>query len=520
VPDVGEGQEKVKASMFMKGVRWTQPISKKELSMKMINWKQLQEDSVRNYVAPPDKPKVSKAKRLPTTGRIPGTLVTTWDDITSMFVCAHINEIRYSNERGLWLTWDQHVWRWDTTDVVREKVKEFGRDLLTYSSKDFVAWGKKILNTKGINEILNLARSDERLAVTLTDFDSGVYEINTPAGMVDLWTGELTPATPENLVKRSTVAAPDINCPTPNYERLLSQAFAGEPELSDYFEFMMGVSLIKAQDEQVFMYMFGEAGSGKGTLMNIAQAILGTDETGYATYVDSSVLVKSRTKEHPTEYMQFLGARMAITSEISEGQKMDTAKLKKLTGGDTIKGRYMGKDFVSFDATHTLWLMANYRLQVPKDDKGVWRRLKTIEFKHAKKEQEFIKRLDKLIVEQEGSGVLARWISKATQYLSEGFYIPQAVIDANESYKEAQDTVDQWMEYGVSRVDTAAFTTYAALRDDYVSWCRRERITPIGIRPFSQALAEKGCTEAKPYIEQPNGQKRQVRGFRGIQLVP
>ncbi|MET3953092.1 phage/plasmid primase, P4 family [Arthrobacter sp. UYEF36] len=463
------------------------------------NWKQLQEDSVRNYVAPPAKPKHTGAKQLPTKGKSPNG-VATWDDIATRFTLASKDEIRYSSERGMWLVWDKHVWRWDTTDAVRELVKEFGRDLAAYPVEDVRAAGMKILNTKGINEILNLARSDERLAVRLTDFDAGVYEINTPAGMVDLWTGELAPANPANLVKRSTSVAPDSSCPTTNYERLLAQAFAGEPELSDYFEIMMGVTMIKAQDEQVFMYMFGEAGSGKGTLMNIAQALLGTGEDGYATYVDSSVLVKSRSQAHPTELMQFLGARMAITSEISEGQKLDTAKLKKITGGDTITGRYMGKDFVSFDATHTLWLMANYRLQVPKDDKGVWRRLKTIEFKHSKKEQEFIKRLDKLIIENEGPGVMARWISKATLYLKEGFYIPQAVIDANESYKEAQDTVDQWIEGGVSFEDTGHFETFKVLREDYLNWCRRERRTPIGDRPFAQALRDKGFSETKKYI--------------------
>ncbi|RNL52744.1 phage/plasmid primase, P4 family [Arthrobacter oryzae] len=485
--------------------------------MNATNWKQLQEDSVKNYVAPPEKPKNTEAKKLPVTGEI-NLSVDTWDALATRFIMTHKNDIRYSNERGMWLVWDSHVWRWDTTDAVRELVKEFGRDLTIYSDKNMVAAGKRILNTKGINEILNLARTDARLAVKLTDFDAGVYEINTPAGMVDLWTGELTPANPANLVKRSTSVAPDSACPTPNYERLISQAFAGEPELSDYFEIMMGVTLIKAQDEQVFMYMFGEAGSGKGTLMNIAQALLGTGEDGYATYVDSSILVKSRGQQHPTELMQFLGARMAITSEISEGQKLDTAKLKKITGGDTITGRYMGKDFVSFDATHTLWLMANYRLQVPKDDKGVWRRLKTIEFNNAKKEQEFIKRLDKLIIENEGSGVLARWISKATQYLTEGFYIPQSVINANESYKEAQDTVDQWIESCATYEDTEHFEPFKVLREDYLNWCRRESRIAIGDRPFAQALKDKGFREERQYIPQIGGGKKQVRGYVGLMV--
>jgi putative DNA primase/helicase len=482
-------------------------------------WNELRADAYRNFVAPPAKPKAATPKPPAPNNWGAGIGLETWDDVACEFTNEYRDQIRYSPEREMWLLWDGHVWRWDQTKAIREIVKEYGRDQLVSGVDVRRSWGKKTLETKGINEILNLAKSDSNIAVMLEDFDADVFEVNTPGGVVDLWTGAVTPATPDKLVKRSTTVTPDSSCPTPNYERLLSQAFAGEPELSEYFETMMGVTLIKAQHEQVFMYMFGEAGSGKGTLMNIAQKILGKDENGYTTYVDSSVLVSSRNNAHPTEMMQFLGARMAITSEISEGQTLDTAKLKKITGGDTIKGRYTGKDFVSFDATHTLWLMANYRLQVPKDDKGVWRRLKTIHFKHALSSGEMIKNLDGLIVEKEGPGVLARWISRATQYLNHGFYIPDAVITANEAYQEEQDTVKLWLEFGNANEQVGSFEPFESLRDSYMHFCRRERKIAVSVKALAQALDDAGYKAGRKYVEFPGMPKKQVRGYFGLALA-
>jgi putative DNA primase/helicase len=281
---------------------------------------------------------------------------------------------------------------------------------------------------------------------------------------------------------------------------------------------MMGVTLLKGQQEQVFMYMFGKAGSGKGTLMNIAKDILGTGESGYAAYIDSDFFVASRMKQHPTELMQFLGARMVISSEITQGQKMDTGKLKKTTGGDAITGRYMGKDYVTFDPTHTLWLMANDRLQVPHDDQGVWRRLRVIPFDFAKKESEQVGGLFERIMQEEAPGILARWIAKAGQYLREGISTPSVVLTARESYITEQDTVKEWLEAHceIATEKPAEFLTPGAVaRKSYLDWCRMERRTALSPQKFSQALRDKGFAYGVQRVT--TGQ--QVRAYTGFTVT-
>jgi putative DNA primase/helicase len=451
--------------------------------------------------------------------------VDSLDVKTTEFIHGAASELRYVASNRAWLYWDNHVWKWDTTGRAREMVKDFGRTHVypvasetDEQKKRRLYWYKELTTPRGISDLLSLAMTDPMMAATPDQFDAGITELNTPAGVVSLRTGEISEPNPAKLVKRSTTVAPDATCKTPLYENLLAEAFFGRPELSEYFDAMMGVTLLKGQQEQVFLYMYGKAGSGKGTLMNIAKEILGTGETGYTAYVDADMFVSSRMKQHPTELMQFLGARMVITSEITQGQKMDTGKLKRTTGGDPITGRYMGKDYVTFNPTHTLWLMANDRLQVPHDDAGVWRRLRVIPFDFAKKESEQVGGLLERILKEEGSGILARWISKASAYLNSGLETPAVVLDAREQYITDQDTVKEWLETAC-HIDAESSAAASAARESYVNWCKLERRTPLSSQKFSQDLRDKGFAYGTKRVTGYGGKTTQVRKYSGFEVI-
>lgn len=450
--------------------------------------------------------------------------VDSLDVKTTEFIQGAASELRYVASNRSWLYWDNHVWKWDTTGRAREMVKDFGRTHVyprtsetDEQKKSRLRWYKELTTPRGISDLLTLAMTDPMMSAKPEQFDAGITELNTPAGVVSLRTGEISAPNPAKLVKRSTSVAPDAACATPLYENLLAEAFFGRPELSEYFDAMMGVTLLKGQQEQVFMYMYGKAGSGKGTLMNIAKEILGTGESGYTAYVDANMFVSSRSQQHPTELMQFLGARMVITSEITQGQKMDTGKLKRTTGGDPITGRYMGKDHVTFNPTHTLWLMANDRLQVPHDDAGVWRRLRVLPFDFAKKESEQVGGLLERILKEEGPGILARWISKAGTYLNEGLETPAVVIDAREQYITDQDTVKEWLDT-VCHVESGTSATGASARESYVNWCKLERRTPLSSQKFSQDLRDKGFAYGTKRVTQ-FGKTTQVRSYSGFEIT-
>src|SRR5690606_25635128 len=108
-------------------------------------------------------------------------------------VDTHRNHIRYCPQRGLWLTWAGHRWAWDEAAYIRELARTIARDLPT-DDKEATRHRKTSLSKRGIDAMVNLAQSDTRTVIHLNDLDARPYQLNTPAGIVDLRTGHLGPA--------------------------------------------------------------------------------------------------------------------------------------------------------------------------------------------------------------------------------------------------------------------------------------------------------------------------------------
>ena len=64
----------------------------------------------------------------------------------------------------------------------------------------------------------------------------------------------------------------------------------------------------------------------------------------YAMPADPEFLMARNGEVHPTGCADLLGKRFVATAETKEGRKFDLALLKRLTGGDTIKARFMRQD--------------------------------------------------------------------------------------------------------------------------------------------------------------------------------
>jgi putative DNA primase/helicase len=91
-------------------------------------------------------------------------------------------------------------------------------------------------------------------------------------------------------------------------------------------------------------------------------------------------LITGRLDAHPTERMTLKGVRAAFLEELAEGRHLNIPAVKAFADTDIISGRFMNKDFVEFEATHSLFITTNYVVQVSETDDGTWRRLKLLPF--------------------------------------------------------------------------------------------------------------------------------------------
>ena len=130
---------------------------------------------------------------------------------------------------------------------------------------------------------------------------------------------------------------------------------------------------------QCLHYYTGEGQNGKSMLIKLLELILGD----YATPLDVSFFVNerpSRGKATP-ELVSLIGARLAVTSEPTEGERLNEGPMKQLTSGtDKITYRGLFKDQESFIPQAHSIIMSNHYLPVKSRDHGTWRRIRVVKF--------------------------------------------------------------------------------------------------------------------------------------------
>lgn len=403
----------------------------------------------------------------------------TEDGNARLLVEEHGHEIRYCRERGQWLAWDGTRWLWDAEDRVTEMWRVWARKL-TYFSPEERAHRKSSLTQRGVAATVRLARSDARVVVKLDDLDSRAFELNTPGGIVDLRQGGVHASDPAALHTHMTAVTPSVAEPK-LWLNFLTQTFAGDEQLTRYVQQLLGVSLIGNQLEQVMPFCYGEGANGKSTLLKTVQRILGT----YAQTASDGLLTSST--QHPTEVARLRGARFVVASELEDGQKLAEAKVKRLTGGDVQTARFMGRDFVDFLPTHTLWLQANSQPSVAVGGVAIWRRIRVVPFTHEVPEDDREAGLDLKLFESEGPAILGWMVRGAVDYQAHGLVVPESVQIATAVYEQEQDSVARFVDENCIIVPSGS-VTIKFLFGKYRDYCADLGETPASNKAFSQRL--------------------------------
>ncbi|KZM34527.1 phage/plasmid primase, P4 family [Oerskovia enterophila] len=443
----------------------------------------------------------------------PAAYTETDDGNALRLVDTHHHAVRYIPQRSQWLTWDGTRWRWDDAGHVTELARSIARDL-PEDDKQSERHKRASLSKRGIESMVALARSDARTVTHLRDLDARPYELNTPAGVINLRTGTLSQPDPAALHTRSTSAAPDFTAPHPQWDRFLADTFAGDPSMTTYVQRLFGVSLVGLILEQLLPFAHGAGANGKTTLAGTVQRIVGVGDDGYSLNAPAELLLATRNAAHPTEIARLSGARLVFTSELEDGQAFAEAKVKMLTGKDTISGRFMGKDWFSFTPTHSLWLLANHQPAVRSGGPAFWRRVRMLGFEHTIPEAQRVADLEDRLVEEEGPAILAWLVRGAAHYFAHGLATPAAVLAATSAYERDTDTVSRFVEDRCTTGDPNAQhmqAKVAAIRSDYEHWCRAEDEAPVTPKTFTQQLAAKFGVRSS--------RSNAARYYSGIRLI-
>jgi putative DNA primase/helicase len=367
----------------------------------------------------------------------------TEDGLARALVAHHGHELRYCPQRGKWLLWVGHRWAWDDAERHREFVRVLARDLP--SSGPWRRFRGKALSAGGVSGVIRLARSDPSITVGMHELDARPYELNTPHGVVDLRTAQIRPSDPALLHTRCAAVGPDFERRSEAFDRFLQDTFGDDTALAGYVQRLLGVSAIGLVLEQLLPFAVGPGANGKSTLMEAAMHALGRDEGGYAAAASAEMLMVRKHAEHPAELAQLAGARLVVCTELDEGQRFAEARVKQLTGKDSINARFMRRDPFTFVPTHTLWLLANHLPAARAGGPAFWRRIRVLPFNRIVAPDRQIRQLGEILA-QDAAAVLAWIVKGAAAYHADGLREPASVSAATAAYARDQDTVGRFVE--------------------------------------------------------------------------
>ncbi|WP_425398623.1 phage/plasmid primase, P4 family [Aeoliella sp.] len=431
---------------------------------------------------------------------------------------------KYVPESDCWYAWSKSEGRWciDREDLAIAACASKGLDkLVLHELKErtisgeidgFDGWDKfekayrsfarQSANLSRIKAAVALARGEASMQLQIDDLDADPYLVGTPKGIVDLRSGKLTEARRSAFITKSTTAPVGDAGSASRWLSFIDETFGGDQEMIAFMQRLLGQSLIGEQREHVMPVFFGRGANGKSVLIDTVSTVLGD----YASPMPDGLLTATRSDRHPTEIADLLGVRLCFSEETSQTAELDEPKVKRLTGGSKLKGRYMRKDFFEFMPSHTPFLITNHRPKIVGTDEGIWRRVLVANFDHTvPKEQRDPDLKGKLL--KEADGILAWMIEGCQTYLREGLNPPKKVKLSTEIYRRDSDPFLQFLDECI-REEGGEFLLFSEIEKRYGEWSLAEGRYVTNL-----------ASQLKTKFKYRYGSNGTARGYKGLRLV-
>ena len=402
------------------------------------------------------------------------------DAIALAFTKKYSGWLLFDHDQGCWYEWDGTRWRQDKCEHAFHYARELAR-----SHGD----GKRAMGRAAVAAgVEKLAKSDPKHAVNSSIWDDNPMLLGTPGGTVDLTNGELSAANPEARITRQTSVVPEEGEPY-LWLAFLDETFAGDAELVQYVRTWFGYCLTGETREHALAFAYGPGGNGKSVFLNTLAAIMGD----YAVTAALDTFTASRCERHSTELAMFRGARLVTASEIEEGKAWAEAKVKTLTGGDSVTARFMRQDYFTYKPQFKLTIAGNHPPALRSVDDAMRRRINIIPFTHKPVAPDRMLE-DKLRAEH--GRILAWAIVGCLDWQRVGLIQPQAVAVATGSYFDEQDVFGQWIADDCI-VGPEQWDLPTLLFERWRKYALAVGVDPMSAQTFARELKRRGFASGK-----------------------
>ena len=413
----------------------------------------------------------------------------TEDAAATAFADRHTGKLLFDHDAGSWFQWCGSHWRREGTGLAFHWARELSRELSATSDGK----AKSILNkTSFASGVERFCRTDRVFAVTSERWDADPFLLATPDGTVDLATGRLRPASPEDKITKVAAVAPAARAECPRWRQFISEAMGGDEGLVRFLQQFAGYCLTGDTREHALVFGYGAGGNGKSVFVNTLTAIAGD----YAVVAPMDTFTAAQGDRHPTDLAMLRGARLVTASETEEGRAWAESRIKQITAGDPISARFMRQDFFTFRPTFKLLVVGNHKPVLRNVDDAARRRFNIVPFvtKPARPDRELERKL-----REEWPGILRWMIDGCLDWQRNGLVRPASVVEATADYFSAQDLVSQFLEECCS-VDMANEWLTVSVSDLFRAWADFAKAAgepPGSQKAFSEAITRHGFVKKR-----------------------
>jgi putative DNA primase/helicase len=425
--------------------------------------------------------------------------IVTEDTAALEFGERYRGQLLFDHKAAKWFRWDGSRWVIEEKQLAFHWARVLARQLTPGGPGRFIT--SKMSFAAAIERA---ARADPVFAVTPDAWDRDPWLLGTPDGTVDLRSGALRPAKPEDRITKVAAATPTPTAVCPRWLQFLDEATGGNADLIRFLQQYCGYCLTGSTREHALIFIHGGGGEGKTTFVNAISSVMGD----YAKAAAMETFTAAKYDRHPTEIARLHGARLVHTSETESGRPWAESRIKHLTGGDPVTAHFMRQDDFTFTPAFKMIIIGNHRPRLKNVDDAMRRRLNMVPF--ARKPPNPDPNLEEKL-RQEHPGILKWMIEGCLDWQRYDLIRPAAVSEATEAYFKDQDVLGQWIEDECD-LEPDNFNKFEMANTLFRSWQRYA--SAAGVNPgtsaeFSDTLQNRGVEKRRTK----NGQT-----YRGITL--
>lgn len=336
--------------------------------------------------------------------------------------------------------------------------------------------------------MIELARSEPGMTVRLSEFDNDPNLLGLKNGVMNLKERDLVEIQPDVYVSLRCNVDFDPLSSCPKFKQFLVD-IQPDQEIRRLLQQLAGLFLSGDSNLQKLVFFYGHGANGKTTFIELMAWILGD----YTRRIPTELLMQQqRNSQGPSpDIVALKGRRMVYCNEVEENRRLAEARVKELTGGDTLTGRAVyGKVDITFRPTHKLVMVGNYQPEITDMSHGMWRRMLLIPFDQTIDPEKCDDELSEKL-KAEGSGILNWMLAGYHDYLTHGIVVPQSIKNATNAYKTEQDVIGEWVSDHCI-IDASQSSCKRKLYKAYQFWIKDRGQHPLAQVRFTRRLTDRG----------------------------